>query len=109
MGLRGRTGIIYGLHSDNFINSFIAASFIIEGQKKFRFWEPKSAIFNFLAEDETDESDEWQMAMADGRLVASPLFKPISKSLALRQSRQRLECGGFSTAFGVAMEIGRGN
>jgi hypothetical protein len=48
MGLRGRIGIICGLHSDNFINSFIAASFVTERQKKFWFPEPKSAIFDIF-------------------------------------------------------------
>jgi hypothetical protein len=41
----GRIGIICGLHSDNFINPFIAASFITEGRETFGFPEPKKSDF----------------------------------------------------------------
>jgi hypothetical protein len=45
MELMGRIGIICGMYSDNFIISFIAASFTAEAQKKFGFWEPKKGDF----------------------------------------------------------------
>ena len=52
MGLMGRIGIICGLHSDNFINSFIAASFITEGREKSRFPEPnKYDVCDFFMQE----------------------------------------------------------